>query len=400
MLQQNDPVSEQPTTQDPYPRYEQLRTEDPVHWNDGAQVWILTRYQDVLDAFRDPRLSSTGISAVMQKAGGREGVKDLERIFLDMMLFSDPPDHTRLRSLANKAFTPRVLERMRSQIQDAVDHLLDDVQERGSMEVVSELAYPLPAMVINEILGVAEGDRETFKKMSNDIATFAGYIREAEENVGPVIQSMANLKEFLRKTAALRRTEPKDDLLSALVAAEDQGDSFSEDELYSMCAMLIFAGHETTTNLIGNGILALLQYPSELELLQQDSTLLESAVEEVIRYTGPVQAISRIALEDLQIRDKQIAKGERISMNIGSANRDPAQFSDPDRFDIQRNEGRHLGFGFGIHFCLGAALARMEGQAVIGSVVRRFRQLRLEEPGLEWRSHPVLRGLKTLPVTF
>ena len=167
MLQQNDPVSEQPTTQDPYPRYEQLRTEDPVHWNDGAQVWILTRYQDVLDAFRDPRLSSTGISAVMQKAGGREGVKDLERIFLDMMLFSDPPDHTRLRSLANKAFTPRVLERMRSQIQDAVDHLLDDVQERGSMEVVSELAYPLPAMLINEIWG--RGRRKRPKNLQKGV---------------------------------------------------------------------------------------------------------------------------------------------------------------------------------------------------------------------------------------
>ena len=244
------------------------------------------------------------------------------------------------------------------------------------------------------------GDPATSKKMSTDLATFAGDIRQAEENVGPIIESMAELKEYLRDAAAQRRTEPKDDLLSALVAAEDQGDSFSEDELYSMCAMLTFAGHETTTNLIGNGILTLLQHPSELERLRQDPSLLESAVEEVIRYTGPVRAISRMVLEDLQIGDKQIAKGERISMNIASANRDPAQFSDPDRFDIQRNEGRHLGFGFGIHFCLGAALARMEAQAVIGSVVRRMPELRLEEPGIEWRNSPVLRGLKTLPVTF
>ena len=400
MLQQNGPVTGRPAAQDPYPRYDQLRSEDPVHWNDGAQVWVLTRYQDVLDAMRDPRLSSTGITALTQKVGGVEGIPDLEQTFLGMMLFADPPDHTRLRSLANKAFTPRVLERMRSQIQDAADRLLDDIQERGSMEVVSELAYPLPAMVITEVLGVAGGDPATFKKMSSDLATFAGDIRQAEENVGPIIESMAELKEYLRDAAAQRRTEPKDDLLSALVAAEDQGDSFSEDELYSMCAMLIFAGHETTTNLIGNGILTLLQHPSELERLRQDPSLLESAVEEVIRYTGPVQAISRMVLEDLQIGDKQIAKGERISMNIASANRDPAQFSDPYRFDIQRNEGRHLGFGFGIHFCLGAALARMEAQAVIGSVVRRMPELRLEEPGIEWRNSPVLRGLKTLPVTF
>ena len=400
MLQQNGPVTGRPAAQDPYPRYDQLRSEDPVHWNDGAQVWVLTRYQDVLDAMRDPRLSSTGITALTQKVGGVEGVPDLEQTFLGMMLFADPPDHTRLRSLANKAFTPRVLERMRSQIQDAADRLLDDIQERGSMEVVSELAYPLPAMVITEVLGVAGGDPATFKKMSNDLATFAGDIRQAEENVGPIIESMAELKEYLQDAAAQRRTEPKDDLLSALVAAEDQGDSFSEDELYSMCAMLTFAGHETTTILIGNGILTLLQHPSELERLRQDPSLLESAVEEVIRYTGPVQAISRMVLEDLQIGDNQIAKGERISMNIASANRDPAQFSDPYRFDIQRNEGRHLGFGFGIHFCLGAALARMEAQAVIGSVVRRMPELRLEEPGIEWRNSPVLRGLKTLPVTF
>jgi len=399
MLQQNNPVERRPIAQDPYPRYEQLRSEDPVHWNEGAQVWILTRYQDVIDALRDPRLSSTGISALFQETRSAEGVSELEQTFLDMMLFSDPPDHTRLRALANKAFTPRVLGRMRSQIQDAADGLLDDIQNRGSMEVISELAYPLPAMVITEILGVAGGDRETFKKMSNDIATFAGF-REAEENVSPVIQSMAKLKEFLRETATQRRTDPKDDLFSALVTAEDQGDTFSEDELYSMCAMLIFAGHETTTNLIGNGILALLQTPSELERLRHDPTLIESAVEEIIRYTGPVQAVSRIALENLQIGAKQIAKGERLSLNIGSANRDPAQFNNPGQFDIQRNEGRHLGFGFSIHFCLGATLARMEAQAVIGSVVRRMPELRLEEPGLEWRSHPVLRGLTTLPVIF
>ena len=400
MLQQNNPATGRPAAQDPYPRYEQLRSEDPVHWNDGAQVWILTRYQDVIDALRDPRLSSKSISAVMQEAGGGKEVEDLERTFLDMMLFSDPPDHTRLRSLANKAFTPGVLEQMRAQIQDAADGLLDDVQNRGRMDVVSELAYPLPAMVITEILGVAAGDRERFKKLSNDIATFAGYIREARENVGAVIQSMADLKEFLQETVAQRRAEPKDDLLSALVTAEDQGDSFSGDELYSMCAMLIFAGHETTTNLIGNGILTLLQHPEQLERLRQEPALVESAVEEIIRYTGPVQAVGRFALESFQIGEKQIAKGDRLSLNLGAANRDPAQFSDPDRFDIERKEGRHLGFGFSIHFCLGAALARMEAQAVIGSVVRRMPELRLQEPELEWRSHPVLRGLKTLPVTF
>ena len=362
--------------------------------------WVLTRYQDVLDAFRDPRLSSVRIPAVFREAGDVEGVERLKQTFLGMMISSDPPDHTRLRSLANKAFTPGVLEGIRSQIQAAADRLLDDVQEQGGMEVISELAYPLPATVISEILGVADGDRERFKKWSNDLAAFAGSIRGAQENIGPAILSVAELTEHLRETIAEPRAEPKDDLLSALMTAEDQGDSFSEDELYSMCVLLIFARHVTTTNLIGNGILALLQNPPQLERLQHEPSLVESAVEEIIRYNGQVQAISRVARENLQIGDKQIAKGDRLSLALRGANRDPARFSDPDRFDIERSEGRHMGFGFGIHFCQGAALARMEGQAAIGAVVRRLPELRLTGQGLEWKNNPVLRGLKELPVTF
>ena len=404
MVQQNKPIAGRPnrldpaTVHDPYPRYEQLRSEDPVHWNEGIQVWVLTRYQDVLDALRNPHLSSVTIPTLLRQTGS--GDEALEKIFLDMMLFSDPPDHTRLRSLANKAFTPTVLAGIRSQIQDTVDRLLDDVQERGSMEVISDLAYPLPSVVISELLGVADGDLERFKKWTNVIAAFLGNIREVEDNIGPARESVAELNRFLKETIAKRRAEPKDDLLSALVTAEDQGDSFSEDELYSMCIMLIFAGHETTTNLIGNGILALIENPSQLELLRNQPSLIESTVEEIIRHNGPVQSISRIALEDLQIGNKQIANGDRISLTLGAANRDPERFSDPDRFNIERTDGRHIGFGFGIHFCLGAALARMEGQAAIGSVVSRMPELALGEQTLEWRYNPVLRGLKELNVVF
>ena len=317
-----------------------------------------------------------------------------------MMIFRDPPDHTRLRSLANKAFTPGVLERIRSQVQDSADLLLNDVRKKGSMEVISELAYPLPALVISEVLGVADRDWEKFKKWSDDLATLAGHMRDARENAGPASQSLAELIEFLRETVAERRVEPKDDLLSALVTAEDQNDSLTEDELYSMCVLLIFAGHVTTTNLIGNGILALLQNPSQLELLRNTPSLLESAVEEIIRYTGPVQAISRTALESYKIGDTQIREGDRLSLNLAAANRDPARFNNADRFEIERSEGRHVGFGFGIHFCLGAALARMEGQAAIGAVVRGLPDLRLGEQELEWRPNPVLRSLTELPVTF
>jgi len=268
------------------------------------------------------------------------------------------------------------------------------------MEVISDLAYPLPAIFISEILGVADGDRDRFRKWSNDLAAFLGNIRAVSENLGPARQSVAELTEFLREIVARRRKEPQDDLLSALVTAEDQGESFSEDELYSMCIMLIFAGHETTTNLIGNGILALIRHPEQLEKLRQQPSLIESAVEEIIRYDGPVQTTSRTALEDMQIGGKQIAKGDRISLTLGAANRDPAHFNNPDFFDIERSVGRHVGFGFGIHFCLGAALARMEGQAAISAVVKRMPEIRLEDAELEWRDNPVLRGLKSLPVSF
>jgi len=399
MIQQNDPITGRPV-QNPYERYDRLRSVDPVHWSEGSQVWVLTRYQDVMDALRDPRLSSTSFSALIQEAGGGQNVKTLEQTFMAMMIFRDPPDHTRLRSLANKAFTPGVLERIRSQVQDSADLLLNDVRKEGSMEVISELAYPLPALVISEVLGVADRDREKFKKWSDDLATLAGHMRDARENAGPASQSLAELIEFLRETVAERRAEPKDDLLSALVTAEDQNDSFTEDELYSMCVLLIFAGHVTTTNLIGNGILALLQNPSQLELLRNTPSLLESAVEEIIRYTGPVQAISRTALESYKIGDTQIREGDRLSLNLAAANRDPARFNNADRFEIERSEGRHVGFGFGIHFCLGAALARMEGQAAIGAVVRGLPDLRLGEQELEWRPNPVLRSLTELPVTF
>ena len=399
MIQQNDPITGRPV-QNPYERYDHLRSEDPVHWSKGSQVWVLTRYQDVMDALRDPRLSSTSFSALIQEAGGGQTVKTLEQTFMAMMIFRDPPDHTRLRLLANKAFTPGVLERIRSQVQDSADLLLNDVRKKGSMEIISELAYPLPALVISEVLGVADRDREKFKKWSDDLATLAGHMRDARENAGPASQSLTELIEFLRETVAERRAEPKDDLLSALVTAEDQNDSFTEDELYSMCVLLIFAGHVTTTNLIGNGILALLQNPSQLELLRNTPSLLESAVEEIIRYTGPVQAISRTALESYKIGDTQIREGDRLSLNLAAANRDPARFNNADRFEIERSEGRHVGFGFGIHFCLGAALARMEGQAAIGAVVRGLPDIRLGEQELEWRPNPVLRGLTELPVTF
>ena len=390
------------TIADPYPRYKQMRSEEPVRWNPGIRAWVLTRYSDISEALRDDRLSAeriTALTGLILETGG-EPARQFERTFLNMMLFYDPPDHTRLRKLANKAFTPRVVDQMRTHIQGIVDGILDDVQADGKMDVISDLAYPLPAIVIAEMLGAAPQDRDRFKKWSGDLAAFLGNIRTVSDTYEDAIKSVSELIEHLKELVAQRRKEPQDDLISALALAEEEGDSFSEEELFSMCVLLIFAGHETTTNLIGNGILALLNNPDQLEKLRQDPSLIEAAVEEIIRYDGPVQTTSRTALESLEIGGKQIAKGERISLTLGAANRDPEQFSDPDRMDITRNDIRHVGFGFGIHFCLGSALARMESRLAISTVVQRMPDLRLEPTDLAWRDNPILRGLISLPVAF
>lgn len=378
-----------------------------MRWNKGVNAWILTRYSDVSAALRYDRLSAERITALTGLIGesGGESARQFERTFLKMMLFSDPPDHTRLRSLANKAFTPRVVGQIRSHIQGIVKGLLDGVQpdgdrEPGKIDVITDLAYPLPAIVIAEMLGAEPKDRDQFKKWSDDLAAFLGNIRIVSETYESAMKSEAELIDYLRELVAQRRKEPKDDLISALVMAEDQGDSFTQEELFSMCVLLIFAGHETTTNLIGNGILALLNNPSELAKLRQNPSLIVPAIEEIIRYDGPVQTTTRTALEPLEIGGKQIAKGDRISLTLGAANRDPAQFPDPDRMDITRGENRHVGFGFGIHFCLGAALARMESQLAIGAMVERMPELRLESADLVWRDNPILRGVNSLPVAF
>ncbi len=392
----------------PYPHYQQLRDRDPVHWNEPLQSWTLTRYADVLEALRDRRLSSDRMSGFIRLPEPmQETMAPILRIFNNMMLMSDPPSHTRLRSLANKAFTPRVIEGMRSHIQAIVDQLLDVVAQAGRMDVITDLAYPLPTRIICEMLGVATEDQDQFKSWTDDLAAFLGDSRRITEHVEVAQRSVLEMIEYLRRIINECRQNPRDDLISALVAAEEQGDRFSEEELFSMFVLLQLGGHETTTNLIGNGLLALLQNPREMQKLRDNPSLIESAIEELLRYHSPIQSTGRAALEDLEIGGKQISKGQPVATYLGAANRDPAQFPNPDRLDITRQENRHLAFAFGPHFCLGAALARMEGQIAIGTLLRRTEQLRLEPPLSEgqledfpWRQNPGFRGLESLPVTF
>jgi cytochrome P450 len=384
----------------PYPLYRRLLTEDPVHWEETPPRWVVTRYADVVGALRDPRMSAARLVAAKDLLPEEEWDRlgPVVRSVGRQMLFVDPPDHTRLRGLVSKAFTPRRIEQMRGRIQQLVDDLLDAALARGELDVIRDLAYPLPATVIIDMLGVPRDEIALFKKGSDDFAAFLGTFLLNPEAARKVLEGIAELLDYFRRDVASRRARPGDDLLSAMIAANEQGDQLDEEELFANSLLLLAAGHETTTNLIGNGTLALLRHPDQLRHLRDDPTLLPGAVEELLRYDPPVQMTSRMAREDLALGGKAIAKGQRLSLFLAAANRDPAQFRDPDRLDVTRPELRNASFGYGIHFCLGAPLARLEGEIALGTLIRRFPNLRLEIDTPEWHDSVVFRGLKRLPV--
>jgi cytochrome P450 len=317
------------------------------------------------------------------------------------MLSIDPPAHTRMRSLANKAFTPRVVERSRPHIQEIADELLDALPEPGSLDVVADLAVPLPMIVIAEVLGVPLSDRERFKGWSSDVAASLGGPFQPADVLEKARDSSNEIADYFRDLIARRRSEPRDDLISALIAAEEQGDLLSEDELIATCILLLIAGNETTTNLVGNGMLALLRHPEERRRLQSDPSLIETAVDEMLRYESSVQMTSRIVDHDLEFAGQRFEEGQVVLLLLAAANRDPAHFPDPERFDVTRRPNRHLAFGQGIHYCLGAPLALAEAQIAIQTLLRRLPQpeaaFDIDAP--EWGQSFILRGLKRLPIT-
>ncbi|MGH7366853.1 MAG: cytochrome P450 [Candidatus Rokuibacteriota bacterium] len=383
---------------DPYPTYHRLRAEDPVH-HSPLGFWVLTRYPDVMATLRDPRLIKEPIAAFV---AARFGMAVPPPGLGLSMLDRDPPDHTRLRSLVSKAFTPRALERLRPEIQHIVDGLLAEVSGRGSMDLIEEFAYPLPVRVICEMLGVPVKDHERFKAWGLDIARGLDAIMlPPDSEVGKrSVSGRRALAGYFRELIAERRAAPRDDMLSALIAAEEAGDKLSEEELLATCILLLVAGHETTVNLIGNGTLALLRHPAELQKLREHPGLIGSAVEELLRFDGPVQRTARIPSEDVTIGGHTIGKGEMVMPFLGAADRDPTQFPEPDRLDITRADNRHIAFGMGIHFCLGAPLARMEGQIAINTLLGRLPKLALATDRPEFRQSLTLRGLRSLPVGF
>jgi cytochrome P450 len=382
---------------DPYPTYHRLREEDPVH-HSPMDFWVLTRYEDVAAVLRDPRFIKEPLVSMV---AARFGVSVPPGVGLSM-LDRDPPDHTRLRSLVSKAFTPRVVEGLRPRIQKMVDDLITRAEAVGTMDLIEEFAYPIPVNVICEMLGVPVDDHERLKGWSLDIARGLDSVWLPLESEIPKRSGAARhaIGDYMRGLIAERRASPRGDLLSALIAAEEAGDKLSEDELIATCILLLIAGHETTVNLIGNGTLALLRHPEELRRLRETPGLITSAVEELLRYDGPVQRTARITSTEVTIGGRTIPKGEMVMPFIGAADRDPSQFPDPDRLDLGRADNRHIAFGWGIHFCLGAPLARVEGQIAIDTLVRRLPGLALVDAEPEHRQSLTLRGLKALPVTF
>ncbi len=322
------------------------------------------------------------------------------RAFLRQMLFLDPPDHTRLRGLVNKAFTPRVVEGMRQQVHETVDELLDAVQERTEMDMIGDFAYPLPVVVIAQMMGVPREDQAQFTRWTSDLGSLIGGGALREDRAPLALQGVMELMAYFRDIIADHRAHPRSDLLQGLIEAEDRGDVLSEEELLGNCMLLLAAGHGTTTHLIGNGVVALLRHPDQLAVLREHPEMSAAAVTEILRYDGTVQMTSRKARADVEIGGQRIAAGETILTVLGAANRDPAQFPEPDRLDFTRQENRHVAFGHGIHYCVGAPLAQIEGQVALATIVRRLPGLRLATDALQWEQSTTFRGLRSLPVEF
>lgn len=386
----------------PYQVLQHLQDEDPVHWSDAINGWVLTRYDDVRAALNDPRLSADRITPFLDHlpADERAAVAEVGAMLGRWAVFVDPPLHTRLRSLMNKAFTTSALAALRPRIAAIVERLLDEFVASDETDFIAGFAYPLPATVIAGMVGVPDSDLDVFKSWSDDLATFVGSAQAIPDKRDRAERSAVAMTEYFGEVIAHRRRHPIADqsIIDHMIAARDGDDALSEAELVANSVLLLFAGHETTTNLFGNGLLALLRNPDQLALLADDPTLAASAVEEILRYDGPIGTSTRVAVEDVEFGSRTIKRGDRVFPMINAANRDPRRFDDPHRFDIRRTDNRHIVFGYGIHFCLGAPLARMEGEIGLTALVRKLHDIELLDPDPPWHDSLVLRGVSTLPI--
>jgi cytochrome P450 len=397
--------------EDPHPFYEELRRQGPVPYDRAnGEYWVLS-HADATMVLADRRFGKAGLRA-SGPAAGLLHLPWISRSILRLrgvsqqtiapitrsMLSSDPPDHTRLRSLVQQAFTPRTVGRLRPRIEQIANELLDHMGPRRQGDFVAEFAFPLPATVIAELLGVPAQDRNRFRHWSQQLILGVDMTQPPRIRAAAGV-AVSQLLNYFRELVAARRDRPADDLITALIAAKEAHDRLSEDELLGTCQVLLVAGHETTTNLIGAGMLRLITRPEALEQLRSTPDLLPSAVEELLRFESPVQRVPRMTMEDIEISGVRIARGQRVVAGTGAANRDPAVFAEPNRLDLGRQPNPHLAFGHGIHFCLGAWLARLEAQIAFACALRRLTDVQLAGPPV-WSPNRVIRGLRSLPIQY
>lgn len=383
----------------PYPLYARLRSEAPVLWDPYLHAWVVTRYGDVITVLHHFSANRTPTPEQFAAMGLAE-LKPLAQVMVKQMLFMDAPDHTRLRSLASTAFTPARVEALRSHIKEILNNLLEPLLKAGEMDVIEDLAAPLPAIVTAEMMGLPTADAIQLKDWSADFAEVLGNFQHNPDRAQRTLKCVEDMTAYFRDAIADIRTNPRDGLIQALLTAEIDGDRLTEEEIVANCIVTMVGGQETTTNLIGNGLLTLVRNPDQFSRLRQDLSLVPSAVEELLRYESPSQHTARICPEDTEIGGQLIRKGQAVIAVMGAGNRDPERFPNPDRLDLARTDNRHLAFGWASHFCFGAPLARIEGQLTFEAIARRTTNMQIAPGPIVWRDNLGLRGLTSLRVTF
>ena len=385
---------------DPFPMFRRMQDEDPCHWSPRLKAWVMTRYEDVRRVCLDKDMSSDRLRPYFATLPPAEAqrIAEIMKYLSLWMVFRDPPEHTRLRRLTSKVFHVKSMQAMRPRIEALTHWLSERIGARPEFDFIGDFAGPLPALVIMDMLGVPREELGRVKRLSDDMALFIGSSRMAQEKYDIAEAATREMAQFFRAMIADRRPAPQADLLSQLVHLEDGGDRLSDDELVASCILLLFAGHETTTNHIANGLLGLLRFPGERYRLRADPGLAPAAVEELLRYDGPNGAQVRIVQQEHEMHGKRLRPGERVFILLNAANRDPRAYEDPDRVDLARNGPPHLAFGFGLHICLGFPLARLEGQIALPAVLARWPGLELAGARLEWLNSMVFRGMKAMPV--
>lgn len=384
---------------DPYPLYRRLREEAPVHWDPYLHAWVVTRYADVVRVLREFSADRTPTPEQLSRIG-LDALNPIARVMVKQMLFMDAPAHTRLRALAAYAFTPARVAVLRTHIQEIADSLIDAVLAQGQMDVIGDFASPLPAIVTAEMLGVPVADHQQLKSWSADFAEMLGNFQHNPDHVPRVLRAVEELTTYFREAIRKQRERPRPGLIHSFMTAEIDGDRFSEEEIIANCIVTMVGGQETTTNLIGNGLLTLLRNEREMTRLMGDPSIIVPAVEELLRYESPSQHTGRLARADVELGGQRIGQRQAVIAVMAAANRDPERFPDPDRLDLTREDNRHLAFGWAAHFCFGAPLARIEGQVAFETMLRRLPNLRLASQRLAWRTNLGLRGLTALPVSF